>query len=91
MTLPDPVLRTLADFEDAFGLEVRLMVPPGEPGTAAEILYSSAASDHPGGGSPIRLECLAPRDGSPLDLEVLGCTRGEVATVVPVLARSRRA
>ena len=36
--LPDPVLRTLADFERSFGATVRLTVPAGESGAADEVL-----------------------------------------------------
>ena len=38
-TVPDPVQRTLRDFEEAFDLELRLTVPPSEPGAAPRILY----------------------------------------------------
>lgn len=88
MTLPDPVLRTLSDFEEAFGLEVRLMVPPGEPGSAAEIVYASDGAGHGFGGSPIRCEPVAPRDGAPMELALLVCTGGDPAAVAPVLARA---
>jgi sigma-B regulation protein RsbU (phosphoserine phosphatase) len=89
VTLPDPVLRTLADFEAAFGLEVRLMVPPGEPGTAAEIVYASGGADHhQSSGSPIRCERVTPRDGSPLELEAVACAHGAPDVVVPLLART---
>jgi hypothetical protein len=37
-TVPDPVQRTLRDFEEAFDLDLRLLAPPSEPGAAAEIL-----------------------------------------------------
>jgi len=39
--LPDPVLRTLADFERSFGAVVRLTVPAGESGAADEVLYAT--------------------------------------------------
>lgn len=44
--LPDPVLRTLASFEQAFGAVVRLKLVATEPGTADEVLYASPGFDH---------------------------------------------
>ena len=43
--LPDPVLRTLADFERSFGAVVRLTVPAGESGAADEVLYATPGFD----------------------------------------------
>jgi sigma-B regulation protein RsbU (phosphoserine phosphatase) len=45
--LPDPVLRTLADFERSFGAVVRLTVPAGESGAADEVLYATRGFDSP--------------------------------------------
>jgi len=39
--LPDPVLRTLAHFEQAFGAVVRLKLMATEPGAADEVLYAT--------------------------------------------------
>jgi sigma-B regulation protein RsbU (phosphoserine phosphatase) len=44
--LPDPVLRTLAHFEQAFGAVVRLKLKASEPGAAEEVLYATAGFDH---------------------------------------------
>ena len=33
-TLPVPILKTLGDFENAFGVTLRLMLSPVEPGGA---------------------------------------------------------
>lgn len=44
--LPDPVLRTLASFEQAFGAVVRLKLVATEPGAADEVLYASPGFDH---------------------------------------------
>lgn len=43
--LPDPVLRTLAHFEQAFGAVVRLKLVATEPGAADEVLYASTGFD----------------------------------------------
>jgi sigma-B regulation protein RsbU (phosphoserine phosphatase) len=40
--LPDPVVRTLAHFEQAFGAVVRLKLVAPEPGAADEVLYATA-------------------------------------------------
>lgn len=44
--LPDPVLRTLGQFEQAFGSVVRLKLVATEPGAADEVLYASPGFDH---------------------------------------------
>jgi sigma-B regulation protein RsbU (phosphoserine phosphatase) len=44
--LPDPVVRTLASFEQAFGAVVRLKLVATEPGAAEEVLYASPGFDH---------------------------------------------
>jgi phosphoserine phosphatase RsbU/P len=44
-TLPEPVVRTLRDFETNFGASIRLIVPPSEPGAAAEVVYTSEDFD----------------------------------------------
>jgi phosphoserine phosphatase RsbU/P len=82
-TLPEPILRALADFEAAFGAQLRLIVPPSEPGAAAEVVYASegfAAED---------LECCARgrisrSDGADLELQVAGVdgSAEEIATAL---------
>jgi hypothetical protein len=47
--LPDPVLRTVAHFEQAFGAVVRLKLIAGEPGAADEVLYASTGFSGPDG------------------------------------------
>jgi sigma-B regulation protein RsbU (phosphoserine phosphatase) len=44
--LPDPVLKTLADFEQSFGAVVRLKRVATEPGAADEVLYATAGFGH---------------------------------------------
>lgn len=72
-TLPDPVLRTLADFEEAFDLRVRLMVPPPEPGAAAEILYATDDTEGAPDSGVLARHLVAPRDGARLELEIVAC------------------
>ena len=83
-TLPDPVLRTLGEFEAAFDLRVRLMVPPSEPGAAAEILYASPGTGDV--GSPLSRHAVAPRDGVRLELEVLACSSATPEAVAAALS-----
>ena len=45
--LPDPVVRTLAHFERAFGAVVRLNLVATEPGAADEVLYATSGFDRP--------------------------------------------
>lgn len=70
-TLPDPVLQTLADFEGAFGLRMRLMVPPSEPGAASEILYATNGADGTAVIDVVARRAIRSRDGLILDLEIL--------------------
>jgi len=67
--LPDPVLRTLAEFEKSFGAVVRLSVPAGESGAADEVLYATRAFD-PGARATVARSTLHPQDGSALELQV---------------------
>jgi phosphoserine phosphatase RsbU/P len=87
-TLPDPVLRALADFEEAFDLRVRLMVPPPEPGTAAEILYATDESRGHAGRGVLARSVVASRDCALLELEVLHSPTGPAAAVAALLART---
>ena len=88
VTLPDPVLRALADFEAAFDLRVRLMVPPPEPGTAAEILYATDESRGPAGRGVLARAPVAPRDCVLLELEVLHSPAAPAAAAATLLART---
>lgn len=97
-TLPDPVLRALADFEEAFDLRVRLVVPPPEPGTAAEILYATDEARGgldpvgPGRGDHARgvlaRSVVASRENPLLELEILHSPSAPAATVAALLART---
>ena len=64
------------------------MVPPPEPGTAAEMIYTSDGADHPAPTAPVRREPVVPRDGGPMELEILSCGQGSPDSVAPVLART---
>lgn len=78
--LPDPVLRTLADFERSFGAVVRLSVPAGESGAADEVLYATRAfdaqSDDPTGRSTLTLP-----DGSTVEVHVARAAGASTAAV----------
>jgi sigma-B regulation protein RsbU (phosphoserine phosphatase) len=74
--LPDPVLRTLAHFEEAFGAVVRLKLGADEPGAADEVLYATSGFDHSEtdpecmkvisyAGGRVQVEVGAARDASP--------------------------
>ena len=85
-TLPDPILRTLADFEKAFELRVRLLIPPPEPGAAAEMLY---ATDGPRGrdaSGVLARRPVVPRDGSVLELEIVESPKAPPEAVADALA-----
>lgn len=85
-TLPDPVLRTLADFESAFGLRVRLIVPPSEPGAASEILYATEGAHGVDDGDVVARRTLSPRDTPAFELEILSGGKGAVEAVADTLA-----
>ena len=85
-TVPDPVLRTLADFEDAFQLRVRLMVLPGEPGTAAEILYATDEAAGPRTSSVVARHQVTPREEPRLELEILDSPVASAPAVAAALA-----
>jgi sigma-B regulation protein RsbU (phosphoserine phosphatase) len=86
-TLPDPVHRTLTEFEDAFGLALRLSFVHHEPGTAAEVLYVSEGYDALAAGpeGPDRI-IVEPRDGPTLSLEIASAEHGSRAEIGVVLA-----
>ncbi|NJD19070.1 MAG: GAF domain-containing protein, partial [Gemmatimonadetes bacterium] len=87
-TLPDPVLRALTDCEEAFELRVRLMVPPPEPGMAAEILYATDASRGLPGQGVLTRRRVAPRGGRALAVEILHSPKVEPSAVGTLLART---
>ncbi len=83
--LPEPVLRTLAHFEDAFGACVRLIIPSSEPGAADEVLYASESGDGVGPAEPTRSR-LSPHFGPELELQVLRSERARPEAVAAALA-----
>lgn len=87
-TLPDPVLRTLEDFEDAFALRARLMLPPAEPGAAAEILYATGGSPGHPDDTVLARHVVAPRDSLVMELEILESPRALAAEMASALART---
>lgn len=87
-TLPPPVVQTLHDFESAFGVSIRLVVPPAEPGSAVEIAYSSDVFD-PTAQKQSRL--VVAHHGPELELQVAGSgtpTETVLAVLAPALERS---
>jgi len=88
VTLPEPVLQTLSEFEQAFDTSLRLIVPPIEPGAASEVVYASDAFDadlSDGVRRPI-----AAQGGAPLELQIVspnGDAEAIAAVLVPVLER----
>jgi len=87
-TLPEPVLKTLAHFEEAFGAVLRLIVLPSEPGAADEVLYASEGSQRAQGASLSR-STIIPNVGCELELQVLHADKAPVeavsAALTPVL------
>lgn len=58
-----------SEFEHAFGVSLRLLVPPSQPGAASEVLYTSDGGW--AGGHDARCSVRLP-EGGHLDLEVSG-------------------
>ncbi len=91
VTLPEPVLQTLSEFEQAFGASLRLIVPPLEPGTASEVVYESEAFDvDPSDGSNARRP-IAAMEGPSLELQIAspnGDADAIAAVLAPVLERT---
>jgi len=98
-TLPDPVQKTVADFEEAFGIGVRLSVeapdvegagagylPGRESGTDTQVLYSTNGTGASGEGL-LRFEIPA-REGPPLFLEILTSPLAPAEAVGAALARA---
>ena len=87
-TLPEPVLLTLSEFENAFDAALRVIVPPVEPGAASEVVYASDVFDaDPSDG--VRRP-IAVREGPPLELQIVspnGDADAIAAVLVPLLER----
>ncbi|HUF76019.1 MAG TPA: GAF domain-containing SpoIIE family protein phosphatase [Longimicrobiales bacterium] len=82
--LPDPILRTLTQFEEAFGAVLRLTVAAGEPGAADEVLYATPGSEQTPGESACRSTFL-PQGGPELELQVLSAKGASPAAVAAAL------
>jgi phosphoserine phosphatase RsbU/P len=80
--LPDPVLRTLAHFEQAFGAVVRLIVRATEPGAADEVLYATRGFD-PAPAGQVTRGTFQPPGGPELEVQV---ARSEAASPEAVSA-----
>ena len=93
-TLPEPVLQTLTEFEQAFDASLRLVVPPVEPGAASEVVYESEAFEaDPSDGSNATCP-VAAMDGPSLELQITspnGDADAIAAVLAPVLERSLEA
>jgi len=83
--LPDPVLRTLADFEKSFGAVVRLSVPAGESGAADEVLYATKDFD-PASTDVMCKSTLSVPGGSALEVHVLHAEGASTGPVCSALA-----
>jgi len=83
-TLPDPVLRVLADFESAFGAVLRLIVSPSEPGAASEVLYASDGFEAAGGSGPCR-DSVIPHHGPELELQVATAAEASAQAICSAL------
>ena len=82
--LPDPILRTLTQFERAFGAVLRLTVAAGEPGAADEVLYATPGSELTPGEAACRSTVL-PYGGPELELQVLSAEIASSAAVSAAL------
>lgn len=82
-TLPDPVRETFSEFEDAFGVCVRLLVPPTEPGAASEVLYASGVE--PPASYAVRCRVGLPQGGH-LELEIAGRSGGSSGASMDAVA-----
>ena len=81
--LPDPVLRTLADFEEAFGAVVRLKQVATEPGAADEVLYATSGFDQ-ADEDPASTSILSHAGGQVL-VEIGGAARATATAVCRAL------
>jgi len=82
--LPDPVLRILSDFEDAFTAVLRVIVLPSEPGAAAEVLYATGDGDAVRVDGTSRATIISPQ-GPELELQVLSVERSSTESVASAL------
>jgi phosphoserine phosphatase RsbU/P len=87
--LPEPVLETLAHFEEAFGAVLRIIVPAKESGAADEVLYQSAGCED-SDEEPTRT-CILPHQGPELELQLLRAANAPPdavsAALTPALAQ----
>ena len=82
--LPDPILRTLTQFERAFGAVLRLTVAAREPGAADEVLYATPGSEQTPGDAASRTT-FTPHGGPELELQVLSAEGAEPSAVSQAL------
>jgi len=68
--LPEPVVRTLTHFEEAFGAQLRVIVPAPEPGAADEVLYASPGLSHK--ATSVARSSVERHLGPSLELQILG-------------------
>lgn len=79
--LPEPVIDTLHEFEEAFGAVVRITLPAGEPGAADEVLYQTEGRDHDSSqGEPVTTT-VVPHLGPELLLQVLSAEKAPPESV----------
>ncbi len=82
--LPDPILRTLAQFERAFGAVLRLTVATREPGAAYEVLYATPGSEQITGQATCSSTFMV-HGGPELELHVLSAEAAAPAAVSAAL------
>lgn len=86
--LPEPVLKTLGHFEEAFQAKLRIIVP-ADPGAAAEVIYQSQGDDYRD-EAPCT-STIVPHLGPELELQVLHAEHGTPeavsAALTPALAQ----
>jgi len=87
-TVPDPVQRTLRDFEEAFDLDLRLVAAPSEPGAAAEILYVTPGTDGKREAAPCLRVTVSPRSAETVELQIVSPEGEEIEAVATVLGRT---
>ncbi len=82
--LPEPVLETLAHFEEAFGAVLRIVIPAADTGAADEVLYQSDSADY-GEASESHSSAIVPHLGVELQLTVLSATNAPAEAVSAAL------
>jgi len=80
--LPESVRRTFSDFEDGFGVAIRLLASPVEPGAASEVVYATV--DQSVDSYDVCRFVGLPQGGH-LDLEIAGPESVAVDAVAAVL------